>query len=83
MFQPSLTFEATHRFGLQNAADIIACGFDIKKTFIYSDSEYLGGHFLMNVWEFSKAIPFNQVRGAFGFDDRWALQIPFFVSTPG
>jgi tryptophanyl-tRNA synthetase len=70
LFKEKLTFEETHKFGLQNAKDIIACGFDMKKTFIYSDLEYVQGHFLMNIWEFSKLIPFNQVRGAFGFNER-------------
>jgi tryptophanyl-tRNA synthetase len=70
LFKEKLTFEETYKFGLQNAKDIIACGFDMKKTFIYSDLAYVSGHFLMNIWEFSKLIPFNQVRGAFGFNER-------------
>ncbi|PGH19524.1 tryptophan-tRNA ligase [Polytolypa hystricis UAMH7299] len=69
LFKDNLTFEDTHKFALQNAKDIIACGFDLKKTFIYSDIEYLKGHFLMNVWEFAKLVTFNQVRGAFGFNE--------------
>jgi tryptophanyl-tRNA synthetase len=78
LFKEKLSFEDTHRFALENAKDIIACGFDVKKTFIYSDLEYIKGHFLMNVWEFSKLITFNQVRGAFGFNARlvptvWAI----------
>lgn len=70
LFKDSITFEAAHSFALRNAKDIIACGFDINKTFIFSDLEYLGGHFLTNVWEFAKLITFNQVRGAFGFNER-------------
>jgi tryptophanyl-tRNA synthetase len=70
LFKDKLTFEETHKFALANAKDIIACGFDVKKTFIYSDLDYIQGHFLMNIWEFSKLIPFNQVRGAFGFNER-------------
>ena len=70
LFKDSLTFEDTIQFGKENAKDIISVGFDLKKTFIYSDLKYVGGHMLMNAWEFAKAIPFNQVRGAFGFDGR-------------
>jgi hypothetical protein len=33
----------------QNAKDIIACGFDINKTFIFSDFEYVGGAFYRNI----------------------------------
>lgn len=77
LFKEKLTFEETYKFGLQNAKDIIACGFDMKKTFIYSDLAYVSGHFLMNIWEFSKLIPYNQVRGAFGFNERSV--VPFIV----
>lgn len=34
---------------LQNAKDIIACGFDVSKTFIFSDFEYVGGAFYRNI----------------------------------
>ena len=70
LFKDNLTFEDTLQFARDNAKDIIAIGFDLKKTFIYSDLKYFGGHMLMNAWEFSKAVTFNQVRGAFGFDNR-------------
>lgn len=33
----------------QNAKDIIACGFDVSKTFIFSDFEYVGGAFYRNI----------------------------------
>jgi tryptophanyl-tRNA synthetase len=81
LFKEKLTFEDTHKFALQNAKDIIACGFDVKKTFIYSDLEYVKGHFLMNVWEFSKLITFNQVRGAFGFNERLVSSFPLVLES--
>jgi tryptophanyl-tRNA synthetase len=34
---------------MQNAKDIIACGFDINKTFIFSDYEYVGGPFYRHI----------------------------------
>jgi tryptophanyl-tRNA synthetase len=36
-----LTPEETNRLAHENAKDIIACGFDMKKTFIFSDFEYI------------------------------------------
>jgi tryptophanyl-tRNA synthetase len=30
----------------ENVKDIIACGFDIKKTFIFSDVKFIGGLFV-------------------------------------
>lgn len=37
--------------GIENAKDIIACGFDLDKTFIFLDSEYVGNMY-MNVCKF-------------------------------
>ncbi|KAG7252257.1 LOW QUALITY PROTEIN: hypothetical protein CRUP_006347, partial [Coryphaenoides rupestris] len=39
-----LTLEDCHRFAVENAKDIIACGFDVNKTFIFSDLDYMGIH---------------------------------------
>jgi hypothetical protein len=36
-----LTLEECHRLAYENAKDIIACGFDPKKTFIFSDLDYI------------------------------------------
>ena len=39
----NLTIEESLRLARENAKDIIACGFDISKTFIFSDFNYVGG----------------------------------------
>lgn len=36
LFKDNLTVEETYRLGYENAKDIIACGFDPEKTFIFS-----------------------------------------------
>lgn len=36
-----LTVEEAHRLTIENAKDIIACGFDVNKTFIFSDLDYM------------------------------------------
>jgi tryptophanyl-tRNA synthetase len=56
-------------FAHENAKDIIALGFDVRKTFIYTDYEYVGGHFYRNTSEFESMVTLNQSRGAFGFGD--------------
>lgn len=81
LFKDGLAFEDTLQYGLDNARDIIALGFDQKKTFIYSDLNYVGGHFLMNAWEFSRLVPFNQVRGAFGFNESSNVGKIFFPAV--
>lgn len=37
-----LTVEEAQRLAVENAKDIIACGFDVEKTFIFSDFQYMG-----------------------------------------
>lgn len=36
-----LTLEEASRLSFENAKDIIALGFDVEKTFIFSDLEYI------------------------------------------
>lgn len=37
-----LSLEECHRLAFENAKDIIACGFDPQRTFIFSDLDYIG-----------------------------------------
>ncbi|KFM27001.1 Tryptophan-tRNA ligase, cytoplasmic [Auxenochlorella protothecoides] len=62
-----LSVEEAQRLARENARDIIACGFDITKTFIFSDFEYLGGAFYRNVARIQRCVTMNQVKGIFGF----------------
>ncbi|KAL6478134.1 hypothetical protein MHYP_G00139690 [Metynnis hypsauchen] len=66
-----LTQEECHRYAVENAKDIIACGFDVNKTFIFSDLDYLGtsSSFYRNMVKIQKHVTFNQVKGIFGFTD--------------
>lgn len=71
LFKENLDQEQVYEFARQNAKDIISIGFDVKKTFMYIDSEFLSSgfnrHFSLNATEFEKLVTNNQVRGAFGF----------------
>jgi tryptophanyl-tRNA synthetase len=67
-----LEFADVYRLGFENAKDIIACGFDMEKTFIFSNRDYR-----MNVHAFEefvstmkKQISGKQVAKIFGFGDR-------------
>uniref|UniRef100_A0A8D0GL72 Tryptophan--tRNA ligase, cytoplasmic n=1 Tax=Sphenodon punctatus TaxID=8508 RepID=A0A8D0GL72_SPHPU len=66
-----LTIEKAYQYAVENAKDIIACGFDINKTFIFSDLDYLGKSpgFYKNIVKVQKHVTFNQVKGIFGFSD--------------
>ncbi|KAK4584949.1 hypothetical protein RGQ29_022570 [Quercus rubra] len=63
----NLTVEECRRLARENAKDIIACGFDISRTFIFSDFDYVGGAFYRNMVEISKRVTCNQIVGIFGF----------------
>ncbi|GLJ15228.1 hypothetical protein SUGI_0248900 [Cryptomeria japonica] len=64
----NLTVEESQRLARQNAKDIIACGFDISRTFIFSDFDYVGGAFYKNMVRIGKCVTLNQVRAIFGFN---------------
>ena len=42
LWKEELTLEEANRLSYENAKDIIACGFDKEKTFIFSNMDYLG-----------------------------------------
>ncbi|CAM6096514.1 unnamed protein product [Calypogeia fissa] len=62
-----LTVEKSQQLGRENVKDIIACGFDITRTFIFSDFDYVGGEFYRNMVRIAKCVTLNQIRGIFGF----------------
>ncbi|XP_071832436.1 tryptophan--tRNA ligase, cytoplasmic-like [Apostichopus japonicus] len=66
-----LKVEEALRLTYENAKDIIALGFDVDKTFIFSDMEYIGScpAFYRNMLKVQKCVTFNQVKGIFGFGD--------------
>lgn len=66
LFKQELTLEECHRLAYENAKDIIACGFDVKKTFIFSDLDYIQ-HMYPVVLRVQKATTYNQSRAIFGF----------------
>ncbi|GJV32303.1 tryptophan--tRNA ligase, cytoplasmic [Tanacetum coccineum] len=63
----NLSVEESKRLARENAKDIIACGFDISRTFIFSDFDYVGGAFYENMVKVGKCVTYNQVKNIFGF----------------
>jgi len=66
-----LTAEEAHQLAIENAKDIIACGFDKDKTFIFSDIEYITSSmpFYYNILKIQKCVLVNQAKHIFGFSD--------------
>jgi len=55
-----------HGLALENAKDILACGFDKQKTFLFSDLDYVGRMYptVVRIW---KSVTASTVNGIFGF----------------
>ena len=63
-----LTLEQVREMTAKNIQEIIAFGFNPNKTFIFSNLAYVGTMY-QNICRIQRCLSFNQVKGAFGFDD--------------
>eukprot|EP00636_Phaeomonas_parva_P014981 CAMPEP_0118873780 /NCGR_PEP_ID=MMETSP1163-20130328/15445_1 /TAXON_ID=124430 /ORGANISM="Phaeomonas parva, Strain CCMP2877" /LENGTH=642 /DNA_ID=CAMNT_0006809087 /DNA_START=154 /DNA_END=2082 /DNA_ORIENTATION=- len=68
LFKQDLTLERCHELAYANAKDIVACGFDESKTFMFSDLDYIG-HMYPVIVNIQKRVTFSTARGIFGFSD--------------
>ena len=68
LYKKELKLEETIKMGFDNIKDIIAFGFDLSKTFIFSDCEYIQ-YLYKNTLKIQKAITYNQIKSLFGFND--------------
>ncbi|KAL6897987.1 hypothetical protein ACP4OV_006583 [Aristida adscensionis] len=66
LWMKNLTTEETKRLARENAKDIIACGFDRDKTFIFSNFRHVGGAFYENMIKISSKVTLNSIRATFG-----------------
>lgn len=80
LFKQDLKLEQVQKYAFENARDIIACGFNLEKTFIFSDLDYVGGAFYHNIVRIAKCITTNQSKGTFGFNDSDNVGKLHFVS---
>ncbi|CAD6341378.1 unnamed protein product [Miscanthus lutarioriparius] len=64
----NLTIQESKRLARENAKDIIACGFDIERTFIFSDFSFVGGAFYENMMQVARCVTMNKAIGIFGFN---------------
>jgi len=62
------TPETYQTFAMQNIKDIIACGFDQSKTFIFLNSAY-SNYMTHNLTKIQKKINLNNIRSVFGYGD--------------
>ncbi|EDQ89056.1 uncharacterized protein MONBRDRAFT_32505 [Monosiga brevicollis MX1] len=74
LFKSELTLDedpVTGVFALtrENAKDIIACGFNREKTYIFADTDIMGGAFYKNVLRIQRRVSLHQACKIFGFDE--------------
>ncbi len=79
LFSQSITLEETRNFGYDNALDVIALGFNPKKTYIFSDID-LGNTFYRNALKIAKKITFSTIKATFGLDNSANIGQIFYTS---
>ncbi|RJS78813.1 tryptophan--tRNA ligase [Candidatus Bathyarchaeota archaeon] len=77
LINPEFTLEKSNRIAYENALDVIAVGFDPKKTFIIMDSER-GGILYKIAVQVAKRITFSTVKAVFGLEESSNIGIIFF-----
>ncbi|MEI7826823.1 MAG: tryptophan--tRNA ligase [Euryarchaeota archaeon] len=74
-----LNANATRSFSYDNSLDLIALGFDPKKTRIFLDTEYARTLYPIAL-EVAKRVTFSAARAVFGFDASTNIGMVFFTS---
>ena len=80
-----LTLEETHRLAVENAKDIVAVGFDVNKTFIFADTDFVKDEFYRNVCRIWKCVTVNQENHIFGMtsaDSVGKIAFPAIQAAP-
>ncbi|MEM0449396.1 MAG: tryptophan--tRNA ligase [Methanomassiliicoccales archaeon] len=79
LFNESLTLEETKVRALDNALDVIALGFDSKKTKIIIDTDCIKTLYPLAL-KVAKKVTFSTARAVFGFDNSTNIGSIFFTS---
>lgn len=79
LFSKKLSVEETNRLAYENALDVIALGFDPKKTFIFSDFDYARTLYKQAI-RVAKKLTFSTARAVFGFTNESNVGQIFFTS---
>jgi tryptophanyl-tRNA synthetase len=84
IFKGEKKIEEYNRLTYENAKDIIACGFQLEKTYIFSNIKAMNGDMYENVVKLSK-VTGNQIRGTYGMgldNNIGQLMWPIFQCAP-
>jgi len=78
-FRPHLTRAETVRWGMENLADLLAVGFDPKKTHVFFDTRSIAAMYPLAV-DVAKKIPYSTVRAVFGFPPSQNIGLVFYTA---
>jgi len=67
-FKDNLTLDEANRLAKENAKDIVACGFNPAKTWIFSNLETVGGSLYRNIVLVMRQTSGNMIHGIYGLD---------------
>lgn len=79
LFNEELSLEDTRRYAYENILDIIAVGFDEKKTEIMVDTEYIKTLYKLSL-KVAKKVTFSTAKAVFGFTNSTNIGSIFFTS---
>lgn len=74
-----LSREETVRWGLENLYDILAVGFDPKKTRVFFDSRSIAALYPLAV-RVARKIPYSSVKAVFGFEPSTNIGLVFYTA---
>lgn len=80
MLKPEARLEDTHAMGYENALDVIACGFDPKKTFIFVDTDYGKTLYKLSI-QIAKKITSSSAKAVFGFTNETNVGMMFWPAV--
>ncbi len=76
LYKHELDYDTTMQYGLENAKDVLALGFNPKKTFFIIDSQ-TGPTFRRIATEVAKRITFSMAKATFGFTESTNIGLIF------
>lgn len=79
LFNPNLEIEETNKLAYENALDVIATGFNPKRTYIFSDIDYAKTLYRQAL-RVSKKLTFSTAKAIFGFTNDNNVGQIFFTS---
>jgi len=79
LFKQDLSLEDANSLAYENALDVIALGFDPKKTFIFSDIDYAKTLYREAI-KVAKKLTFSTAKAVFGFSNDTNVGQVFFTS---